>query len=200
MEPSAAMVTATELPLKLRFRVGRLADKVISWPVKRLLPAAMPNFRKTIRVLLVIVLMVPLRNCESSFTRISYLCRNWSSLLHHRVFVHRLDVRPHLFVLRFALRPDGAFVLRRSRSPRGIVRGKKHVQQFLYRHFSGIKSYFQRFRVPVPAADRLIRHRSVHVFGITFPFCACVPDGHGKNPRNGLKRFRGGPKSSQREP
>ena len=146
--------------------------------------------------------MVPLRLCKSGFVWISYLRRDRSS---PRLLVQPLHVRLHLLCLFFALRPDGAFVLRRRRARRGVVRCKKHLQQFLHGDFRRVEPYFQRFRVPVAGADRPIRDCFLS-FGVGsttplfFFFRAGVADGDRRDPRNGCKRFRGGPKSSQSEP
>lgn len=149
--------------------------------------------------------MVPLRLCKSRFVWISYLRRDRSSP--RRLLVQPLHVRLHLLCLFFALRPDGAFVLRRRRARRGVVRCKKHLQQFLHGDFRRVEPYFQRFRVPVAGADRPVRDCFLSFFGVGsttqllfFFFRAGVADGDRRDPRNGCKRFRGGPKSSQSEP
>ena len=146
--------------------------------------------------------MVPLRLCKSGFVWISYLRRDRFS---PRLLVQPLHVRLHLLRLFFALRPDGAFVLCRRRARRGVVRCKKHLQQFFHGDFRRVEPYFQRFRVPVAGADRPVRDCFLS-FGVGsttplfFFFRAGVADGDRRDPRNGCKRFRGGPKSSQSEP
>ena len=154
--------------------------------------------------------MVPLRLCKSGFVWISYLRRDRSS---PRLLVQPLHVRLHLLRLFFALRPDGAFVLCRRRARRGVVRCKKHLQQFFHGDFRRVEPYFQRFRVPVAGADRPVRDCFLSFFRGVFDssssttrllffffFRAGVADGDRRDPRNGCKRFRGSPKSSQSEP
>jgi len=152
--------------------------------------------------------MVPLRLCKSGFVWISYLRRDRSS---PRLLVQPLHVRLHLLRLFFALRPDGAFVLCRRRARRGVVRCKKHLQQFLHGDLRRVEPYFQRFRVPVAGADRPVRDRFLSFFDSSsssttrvlfffFFFRAGVADGDRRDSRNGCIRFRGSPKSSQSEP
>ena len=118
---------------------------------------------------------------------------------------------PSLLVLRFAAR----WRFRIVPSPCAPWRRgcKKHLQQFLHGDFRRVEPYFQRFRVPVAGADRPVRDCFLSFFRGVFDssssttrllffffFRAGVADGDRRDPRNGCKRFRGSPKSSQSEP